>query len=332
EAHASLGFANISVMTSEQERQHFAFFGGETNRLPYIDEFRTSALTTWVGRTRFVENNGEHRFVGGHKGGVLSLDLHLPAGAYVLSCDVEGYLQTNQLTVAFADASGLSDAFEARQVFDVTQGYNTLSIPFTKAFAPFSLKVPLEAAPGSVSLIRWSVRPDPELILKAIEDVKAGEAGPDWLAQRRAPTELVDSPNILPENGVRWKNGLHLKALRLPSTLVSGERCVLESTIDVQGAKLDAFGQLAFLVHVLDANGGVVAVFDHPLTRTQVGDEGLHIPVVKQVPAGLPSGPCQLWVGLYSVQTQKRYALAGKSVRGRNVKRNAVHVADLQIE
>jgi hypothetical protein len=332
EAQSSMGFANISVMTSEQERQHFSFFGGVTRELPYIDSFGTNTLAAWVGRTRFVENHSEHRFIGGHKGGVLSLDLHLPAGAYLLTCDVEGHLQKNKLSVAFADASGFFDAFEARQVFDVKKGYNTLSIPFTKAFAPFSFKIPLVADPGSVSLIRWSVRPQPEIILKAITDVNAGEAGPEWLAHRRAATEQVDSPNVLPESGVRWKNGLHLTALRLPSTLVSGERCVLESTIDVQDAKFDTFDQLAFLVHVIDANGDVAAVFDHPLTRTQVGDEGLHIPVVKQVPAGLPPGPCQLWVGLYSVQTQKRYALAGKSVRGRDVKRDAVHVADLRIE
>ena len=327
--HTTPSAAWISVLSDPREIANFNLTGGATNcpslqqLNPALASLPAETIHAHTADLLFLERPDMHLVLTPR---VLSLvwddaEIALPAGRYILTCDVEAQSATNTLCLQLSDLSGwLADA-PASHTVSLARGTHHVSFAFQKPFAPYEIHL-LAACPSGAIIVRnWTLRPD---TLAILDDLRA-PSPPAWTQPAHMPTPVPE----IPVGGVFFGKTIELIAHTLPASASPGATIPYNFRFKIINYKELNIGALGIFVHLQNARGETAGSLDFPLASASFND-GLLVPVRIKLPDNIPPGQYTVLAGVYNPALRKRLP-ARSDGPFTIVPKNAVKLATLEI-
>lgn len=323
---AQPGAAWVTVFGNDpRERANFALTGGATNRWddPALSAWPIADLTARAAEMAFLDGTNAELELTADVQSLMGPDRALPAGRYLLTCEVEAKQARNDLVFQLSDASGWIGRSGTTNQITVGPGLSRVSIPFDKPFAPTEVHMLVACPEGGATVRAWDLRPDTARILDDLRTVREG--GPDAAWMHPYPPRVDLSETAL--SGVVFGSAIELAAVAIPCRLAPGQQVDYNLRFRLRDFGLPKFLGLVVFVHLLDADGVTRAQLDFPLGLACFNDAPM-FPAHGALPADLAPGRYRIRVGLYTPGSNERLRVVapGHAVTSRAVEVGTVDV------
>lgn len=359
---AGMGDAWITVAQSDREWTTYRLFGPngdavETNALAWIraDDVSIQALSrvkllddgmepmevvnagdmrilSPEGTCQFIDvGNGIHPELG--KGNASSSlrsfaarSVALPAGAYVLDCDVVGMGPSADVVLGVRDVSGLGGVTPGEQQFNIVPGLQHIRYRFIKTFAPYQCVITLRGKTGQAIVKSWALTPDVERTLNAIVGWRDKGKTPAWFC---SGTQSPDGPLQHVDMDATFGNGIHLRDVEMSSKNMAGGTLMFRPGLELTRDMGSSFGDLDLFVHLVDPKG--VAVLNSGFVLFDgMANVALGRAMCLPIPSNVHPGTYGVEMGIWNRESLKRLHAEVRSgpitVRG-----NALHVGVCEV-
>lgn len=314
------GTITASLLTQPDESHCFSLFGGEiTNRIQLATrDLAPAELVDEVRHMRFLEGNENAAVDPSLENGFRfpKAGFTLPAGSYLLRCEIRCPTPSAKITVKLDDRNRSSELTVLQESHTLTEGLNVVTTRFSKAFAPYEVQIQLNCSEGRCRLESWSLVPDTGLIRADLESWMQGGAQPEW-AKRSSGVILGElSPQDPP---LTFGDRIRLTHLMFPATISNGQPVPVFCKFELTAPPFDNFQDYVVFFHLLNDAGHTVHQF-HIALWEAVALGSLGRPAHCAAPSGIAPGRYRLEVGLYNARTFKRVPLRGPGLEAEELK------------
>jgi hypothetical protein len=321
----------VTVMSDAQDLAMFQLFAGESDQPPvWPAPIKDAALIGAVEATRYVENS-----IPMAEGGsvlrqpVLADELALPAGLYTLECDVlsEG---TGEVVLTVGDhinGGRGHPLLNVRHTFQLEPGLQSLRLPFSKAFAPYTVALRAECTNAATRVLGWRLRPDAAGLTAAWRQWQSTGQRPAWL--RTWPESPAATNHTMSDLDATYKGGLRLVQGGVPATARQAEAFAVQVSMQAEQFPIRNFGELNVFVHWL-RNGEYAGASDAPLWEVLVASAAGR-PLALAPPPGLAPGHYEIVLGIYNTRTRLQLPVAGPRLTPREVRNNFVRIGKAEM-
>ena len=305
----SCGDVWVTLLPNEREEANFLMFGGTDFPSPSFNvppEYSIDEIVRQVQQARYLEGC----FAGQSIAAGDSCEIFrcaLPAGAYLIECDVEPRSPNTQVRIV------LKDLFEfelfalsgdTTNTFPVTE-HTVIKTRMEKTFAPYQFTVNLACETGSCMPGQWRIRPDTETIVNDLASYTNSNSRPRWLQHHSATVRPPSDPRF---RGVLFDEAVELCDIGFPDTVRHGSNelfCAVR-LLDFDLRQLHKYG---VFVHFLDATGKQIFASNHILHQAVSAESnGSLTPFL--LPDDLSAGEYDVFMGIYNTSTGRRMEIA----------------------
>lgn len=107
-------------------------------------------------------------------------EIAIPAGHYILYCDIEGVSEEAKITLEFEDAKGKLYKSERRE-YIIGKGIQRIEYPYTKLFTPFQAKLIVTGIEGECQMLRLKILPNFKKIQSDLQQWRTTQSKPTWM-------------------------------------------------------------------------------------------------------------------------------------------------------
>ena len=304
-ATAHGGNAWVSIVNHPLEREVLdAFHMGQPQALvKRAETLEAGYIAGLLCRTHYLHGRPENTRLDASSRRNTSVDLDLgqtglAAGCYILEADIVAFSTTNSVQFALSTPRGDNSACNARR--DLSQGLQSIRIPFEKPLQPYECRVSLSATQGQLQVLQWSIQPDFPALWHTFAALRRGET-PNWT--RRDTVPLSDAPPL-----AEFSCGTQLLSLNVPQKTLRGEPLTCEVVLRLKQLSAPPNEQVVFL-HMHDSERRRVHTRHIPLSMCAI-EGGPERAFTMDLPEELPPGHYTVDLGMWNSRTEKRIALS----------------------